>query len=143
MNRKMRLLKGLMAFIVGVSIIATPIITVYAASNKVAISMNRRAVNGATNGKYHSLNKGTVKLKVSAKGFGNSNPNSWVTLHKEKFGIDDYFGRVSISSGKNYFYKNKTKEIPTKANTKSSKYYLKAEKAMDWYTVKIEGTISN
>ncbi|EQC2266117.1 hypothetical protein ACY3DU_002767, partial [Listeria monocytogenes] len=35
MNRKMRLLKGLMAFIVGVSIIATPIITVYAASNKV------------------------------------------------------------------------------------------------------------
>ncbi|EAE0443471.1 Lmo1656 family SNX6-recruiting virulence factor [Listeria monocytogenes] len=138
MNRKMRLLKGLMAFIVGVSIIATPIITVYAASNKVAISMNRRAVNGATNGKYHSLNKGTVKLKVSAKGFGNSNPNSWVTLHKEKFGIDDYFGRVSISSGKNYFYKNKTK-----ANAKSSKYYLKAEKAMDWYTVKIEGTISN
>ncbi|HBJ9774175.1 TPA: Lmo1656 family SNX6-recruiting virulence factor, partial [Listeria monocytogenes] len=54
MNRKMRLLKGLMALIVGVSIIATPIITVYAASNKVAISMNRRAVNGATNGKYHS-----------------------------------------------------------------------------------------
>lgn len=38
---------------------------------------------------------------------------------------------------------NKTKEFPTKANAKSSKYYLKAEKAMDWYTVKIEGTISN
>lgn len=41
------------------------------------------------------------------------------------------------------FIKNKTKEFPTKANAKSSKYYLKAEKAMDWYTVKIEGTISN
>ncbi|EAE8346587.1 hypothetical protein BOQ23_06565 [Listeria monocytogenes] len=143
MNKKMRLLKGVMALIVGVSIISTPIITVYAASNKVAISMNRRYVSGAANGKYHSLNKGTVKLNVSAKGFGNSNPTSTVALYKEKFGKDDFFGRVNISSGKNYYYKNKTKEFSTKANAKSSKYYLVSEKAMDWYTVKIEGTISN
>lgn len=143
MNRKMRLLKGLMVFIVGVSIIVILIIIVYVVSNKVVILMNCWVVNGVINGKYYLLNKGMVKLKVLVKGFGNSNFNLWVILYKEKFGIDDYFGRVSIFLGKNYFYKNKIKEFLIKVNVKLSKYYLKVEKVMDWYIVKIEGIISN
>lgn len=143
MNKKMTFVKGTMALIVGVSIISTPLITAYAASNEVKITMERRYVSGKANNKFHSLNKGTVKLNVSAKGFGKSKPSSSIALYKSRIGVDQYYGRVSVSSGANYYYKNKTKEFPTKADKKSSDYYLVAEKAMDRYTVKIEGKVSN
>lgn len=61
---------------------------------------------------------------------------STAALYTRRWGIDDYFGCLMIQLRASYYR-------TTKANEKSSRYYLIGEKSMHHYTVNIQGAISN
>ncbi|KGL40869.1 hypothetical protein BMT55_16395 [Listeria newyorkensis] len=138
-NRLGRLVTSLMA---GALIISIPLATVQATvSQNVNFTFSYNVVSGAKNNKYHKLSKGYVNLKLAVSGQGKSTEKIDVSLFKERWGPDDYYGVRPCIQGKGGASVTTTHEYYV--GSASSDFYIKAEKVSNNYTTKGVGTIKN
>lgn len=119
-------------------------INVYAATNSSGVgatwyvgASGNGYVSGATNKKFHTLNAGTVQLKVSCTNVSSKEP-AYAKLYMQKTGFDSYFGRVNIDTTK-----TKTYTFPQKTKKKSSRYYLEFGGGKDMLYHTVDGTVFN
>lgn len=117
-------------------------VPVLAASSSWSFYMERRYVNGADNGQYHTLNEGAVYIEGSVSspsGPADSTPyDVYVTLYREKFGSDVSCGDTKLGHNTDF------DTFLGTADKESDKYYLVFYKADDdeWDTTGI-GTVTN
>ncbi|MBC1475422.1 hypothetical protein HB852_12445 [Listeria grandensis] len=140
--RKKALKKFVIAFALGSALLSIPLVTAYASvSQNVNFTFNYNVVSGAKNNKYHKLNKGYVNLKLAVSGQGKSTEKIDVSLFKERWGPDDYYGVRSFTQGKGGASVTTTHQYYV--GSSSSDFYIKAEKISTNYTTKGVGTIKN
>lgn len=140
MNIKKRISANLLVCL----LIATFGLNAFAASNRSSVSASwyvggsgNGYVSGATNGKYHRLDKGTVQLQASCTNVSKSEP-AYVQLYRVKSGFDAYYGLVTISKSSSRVY-----TFPKKADVRSNEYYLKCGGGKSLSNHKLTGTLYN
>lgn len=132
-----------------VSMVSSPIL-LSAASKTYSFSIYYR-VNGKTTGNFHSLSTGGVDLVGKAYYTGNAKQGSGdrgetvtYSLYRDKWGADEYIGKVShsLSDRNNDRTPKKINSTIGKASTKSSKYYLVISKSNNGLHVRGSGELS-
>ncbi|MBC6309614.1 hypothetical protein HCJ66_08590 [Listeria sp. FSL L7-1582] len=137
-----RISRFVTSLIAGALIISIPLVAAQAAvSQNVNFTFSYNVVSGAKNNKYHKLNKGYVNLKLAVAGQGKSTEKIDVSLFKERWGPDDYYGVRSFTQGKGGASVTTTHQYYV--GSSSSDFYVKAEKISNNYTTKGVGTIKN
>lgn len=125
-------------------LIATFGLNAFAASNQSSVSASwyvggsgNGYVSGATNGKYHKLDKGSVQLKASCTNVSTAEP-AYAMLYRAKSGFDAYYGLVTITKSSSRVY-----TFPKKADKKCNEYYLKCSGGKSLLNHKLTGTLYN
>ena len=95
---------------------------------------NGGSVNGASNGAYHKLGKGTATINYHVNGATSTYP-VYVQLKRAATGIDINYGKVTITNTRG------SKNFPEKTDVVSSKYYIIASAGTHDTKHRIYGTL--